>query len=108
MLGMIRQSGIENALHLLMSFEEIGHLSPITVMLFHTHTERLHSTQHQPAFKRRENSTGALLHECEGLFVFRLGADKDSAQSIAVSIQELCSGVHHDVGAQSDRPLEIG
>src|ERR1039458_6148446 len=75
-------------------------------MLQHTHSQRLHPPQDQPALERRQDGTGAFLKKSQFLRLLGLGADHDPSQSVAVSVEELGGGVDDHVGAEPDRTLK--
>ncbi len=106
-LGMLWQSGIKNFLHFLVARQEFRYKSSVAIVLLHAHGKSLDAAQDQPAFERRKNRPGSFLHKGQLLGLLRNGAYNDSAQAVAVAVEEFCGGVHNHVGAQRDRLLKI-
>src|SRR5208283_802814 len=63
--------------------------------------------QNQPALERRQDRSRGFLKKRELLRLLGLGANHDSAQAVAVSVEKLRGGVDNHIGAELDRTLEI-
>src|SRR5258708_39484483 len=104
---MIRQSRIENLLHFFVFREIVGDSAAVAVVLQHAHRQSFHAAQNQPALKRRQNGAGGFLKKSEPFSLLGFGADNDTSQSVAVTVEEFRGGMDDHVGAKLDRPLEI-
>src|SRR5437763_17153537 len=91
-----------------MPAEVVRHGPAVAVVHDHAGCKALDAAQHQPAFKRRENSSRSLLHECQLFRLMGFGGHDHSAQAVAVSVEEFGGGVHHHVGAETQWPLQVG
>ncbi len=90
------------------SGKKFGDLASVAIVLFHAHGQRLYATQDQPALEGRENRPSSLLQKGQLFGLLRLGADDHTTKTVTVPVQELRSGVHHHVGAEFNRALEVG
>src|ERR1700674_4380413 len=106
-LRMIRQSGIENLRNFSVFREIVGDFAAAAVVLFHAHSQSLDPAQDQPALEGRQDGTGCLLQKSEPFRLLGFGADYDTSESIAVSVEKFRGGVDDHVGAKLDRTLEI-
>src|SRR5271155_828863 len=76
-------------------------------MLLHSHRQRLHASQHQPALEWRKNRSRRLLHKTKFLNLVRPSTDHDAAKSVAVTVEKLRGRMQHHVRAQRNRLLKI-
>src|SRR5438552_4900403 len=105
---MIRQARVKNLLDLFVLRQEFGDLAAVRIMLQHANSKSLHPAQNQPAFKWRQDSPRRLLQKCQPLALLGLCANYDSAEAIAVSVQEFRGRVDYHISAEIDRALKIG
>src|SRR5450759_3146200 len=106
-LRMIGQPGIENLLHFFVFREIVRDFAAAAVVLFHANGQSLDAAQDQPALEGRKDGAGGFLKKSEPFRLLGFGADHDTSQSVAVSVEEFRGGVDHHVGAEFDRALEI-
>src|ERR1039458_441968 len=104
---MIRQSWIENLLHLFVLREIVGDFAAAAVVLFHANGQSLDAAQDQPALEGRQDGAGGFLKKSEFFRLLGFAADYDTSQSVAVSVEEFRGRVDDHVGAELDRTLEI-
>src|SRR3974390_1579121 len=103
MLGMTRQTGVEDLLHLLVLREIIRYLPPVGIVLFHAYRQRLDAAQDQPTLKRRQDRACSFLQESKLLRLFSFGAYNHAAEAVTVSVQEFGCRMDHHVGAKLNR-----
>ena len=108
MLRVRRKSGIKDAAHLRVLREKAGDRAAVGVVLAHADGERLDAAQDEPGLERREDATGALLHEAKLLGEVGARRDEDSAKAVGMAVEELGGRVHDNIGAQLDGPLKVG
>ena len=77
-------------------------------MLLHAHRQRLDPAQHQPTVERIQDGAGGFLNEVEPVVVLLPRQDDRPADGVAVPVEELGSGMHHHVGAELQRALQVG
>src|SRR5450631_1267598 len=106
MLRMIRQSGIENLRHFFMLREIVGDEAAAAVVLLHTNSESFHSAQNQPALKGRQNRARAFLQKRQLFRLLGFGANYDSAETVAVSIEKFRGGMNDHIRAELNWTLE--
>src|ERR1035438_10489167 len=107
MLRMIRQSRIENLRHFFVLGEIAGNDAAAAVVLLHSNSESLHSTQNQPALKWRQNRARAFLQKRQFFRLLRFGANHNAAETVAVPIEKFRGGVNDHIRAELNRLLEI-
>ena len=105
---MAGQSGVVDGGDLRMPGEHPCDLPSVRVVLLHPQRERLGTPQEEPGIERRQNRTRGVLEVFEAGQVLGVARHQDPADAIAMSVQVLGGGVHHDVGPQLEGPLEIG
>ena len=107
-LRMRRQTGIVHALHLGMLLEIARDCHAVGIVLGHAHGQRLDAARDEEAIHGREARAGGALQEIDLLRVGRAREDHGAAEGVAMAIEILGHGVHHDVRAELDGALQIG
>ena len=87
--------------------EILGDFAAAAVVLFHAHRQSLDPAQNQPALEGRQNGASGFLKKSKPFRLLGFGANNDTSQSVAVSVEEFRGGVDDHVGAKLDRALEI-
>src|SRR5262249_10858853 len=104
---MVGQSGIEylrDTTHLL---KGIRQPPSICTMAVHSYSESLQTTQNEVAIHRPGDSTGRVLQEANFFEHVLLRSHYGAANHIGVAPQILRGAMHDEVGAQSQRLLQI-
>ena len=76
-------------------------------MRLHTDFQRLYAAEKQPCIERGWHRTSGVLVELHLPICLFVRCDDGSADDIAVSANVLCRTMHHDVGSQFQRTLEV-
>ncbi len=105
---MILEARPEDFLHLLLPAQEMGDHPRVLFMTRHAHGQGLGAAHDQERIERREDRALGVLHELQPLGVVGLSADRDPADAVGMAVQELGGGMHHDVRAEAQGPLEEG
>src|SRR5215471_4193855 len=107
MLRMLFQPRIKDLRYFLVLGEKARNDAATTVVNLHARGKRLHAPQNKPAFERRKNRPRGLLQKRQLVRVLLASAADNSAETVAMSVEELRGRVHNKIGTQRQRPLEI-
>ena len=102
-----RKTGIDDARDLGMLFEPGGDMHRVAAMALHAHRKRLDAAQREEGVERTRHAAHGVLKERK-LFLPRFVPENGGPADDIGMAQILRRGVHHDVEAQLERPLDPG
>ena len=88
--------------------EHVSHLGGVGLMSVHANGERSDPAHDQVAVQRTGYRSHRVLKELEARREFRIIRDEHPADGVGVSPEVLRRGMHHDVGAERERRLQVG
>ena len=107
MSGIAGQAGIVDALHAGMRGQELRDRLRVRAVRAHAPGQRADAAEHEPAVERRGHGAARGLDRAEPLAEgTRLARDHDAAHHVGMAGEVLRRGVHHEVEAEGQRPLQ--
>jgi hypothetical protein len=104
---MLRQAGIDHLCHLRMAGEEVDHLLGVVAVPVHPDAEGLQAAVGQEAVEGAGHGAHRVLVEGDRLRQVEVSDHDGAADHVAVPTDVLGRRVHHDVGAEGERLLQI-
>ena len=103
---MVAAAGIEHAGDGGMAGQRVGHARGIGAVAVDAQAQRLQALDQHPGVERAERGAGVADDGLQLLEDELLGAQDRAAQGAALAVDVLGGGVHDDVGAPFERPLQ--
>mmetsp|Transcript_8571 Transcript_8571/g.35718 ORF Transcript_8571/g.35718 Transcript_8571/m.35718 type:complete len:220 (-) Transcript_8571:396-1055(-) len=107
-VGVAREAGVEDALHLRVRLQEGGDCHCVGGVLAHAQVEGLDAAHGEEAVERRLHRAHAVLEAAEARMQLVRVGDEHAAEYVRVAVDVLGHRVHHEVRAQREGPLEVG
>ena len=106
--GVVGEAGVEHPLDGAGDREQLDDGPGVGAVAVHPHGERLDAAEHEVAVERGRHGTGRVLDEAQALGEVVVVDGDEPADHVAVAAEVLGGRVHHDVGAERQRLLQVG
>src|SRR5262249_31805347 len=106
-LRVTRQAGIDDSSNISATLEPGGDGAGVVLVALHAYVERLDAAEDEEAVHRRRHGADGVLQEGQSIPYAEIARRRRAPDDVRVAVQVFRRRVHHDVGAEVERPLEI-